>query len=140
MPAFGSRKHARFGAEKRQAFRSKANAPAIIQTTATRMPVTISDISATGARVVSSHKPPSRQDVQLYVNGLWFFGRIAWRREWAFGVKFEEGIHDYSPAEIHEAVEEATAQNNKFDREAVLSELMNKEPSRDESAEKADAS
>lgn len=140
MPAFGNRKLAKFGAEKRRAVRFKANAPAIIQTTASRMPVTISDISATGARVVSSHKPPFRQDVRLYVNGLWLFGRIAWRRERAFGVKFEDGLHDFSPAEIHEAVEEATAQNNAFDREAVLSELMNKEPSSGESAEKTSAS
>ena len=139
MAGFGNRKPLRSGTEKRRAFRSKANAPAIVQTTATRMPVTISDISATGARVVSSRMPPTRQDVQLYVNGLWLFGTIAWRREKAFGVKFEDGLHDYSPGEIHEAVEQATEQNTEFDREAVLSELMNQEPSDNHNAEEANA-
>lgn len=140
MSAFGKRKQQQVSGEKRRAPRSKTNAPAIVQTTASRLPVTISNLSATGARVVSSGFPPTRQDVRLYVNGLWLFGRIAWRREKAFGVKFEKGLHDYSPAEIHKAVEEASAQNDEFDREAVLSELMNKEPSGGESAKKASAS
>jgi PilZ domain len=140
VPAFGKRKPAGVGGEKRRASRSIANAPAIIETTATRLPVTISDISATGARLVSFGSPPHRQDVRLYVNGLWLFGRIAWRRERAFGVKFEQGIDVYSPAEIHKAVEEASANNGGFDREAILSELMNKESSGDESSQKETSS
>lgn len=140
MSAFGNKKPEHVGGEKRRASRSKANAPAIVQTTASRLPVTISDISATGARVVSSGSPPSRQDVRLYVNGLWLFGRIAWRREKAFGVEFEEGLNEYSPTELHKAVEEASARNDDFDREAVLSELINKESCGDESANKVSAS
>lgn len=134
MTAFGKKKHEQVAREKRRALRSKTNAPAIIQTTASQIPVMISDISATGARLVAFGAPPSRQDVQLFVNGLRLFGRIAWRREKAFGVHFDEELHDYSPAEIHQAVEEACAQNYDFDREATLSALLNKEPSSDESA------
>lgn len=137
MSAFGKRKIEQAEREKRRAPRSKANAPAIIQTTASRLTCVISDISATGARVVSSDSPPSRQDVRLYVNGLWLFGRIAWRREKAFGVKFEESLNDFSPADLHKAVQEASAHNDDFYRESVLSELMNKQPSRDESESKA---
>lgn len=115
--------------EKRIAPRFKANAPALIQTTASQLPVTISDISATGARVVSSGPPPSRQDVRLYVNGIWLFGRIAWRRERAFGVKFDDGFNNYCPDELQKAVAEASVHGNEFDREAILSNLVNKEPS-----------
>lgn len=117
----------RSGGEKRQAPRYKANAPAIVQTTASQLHVTISDISANGARVVSSGSPPTRQDVRLYVNGIWLFGRIAWRRERAFGVKFESDLSDHSPAELHKAVVEASVHNDTFDREAVVLELLNKE-------------
>jgi hypothetical protein len=78
--------------------------------------------------------------VRLYVNGFWLFGRIAWRRERAFGVKFEQGLDVYSPAEILKAVEEASAQKGGFDREAILSELMNKESSGDESSKKESSS
>lgn len=128
MVGFGNRKSGGAGGEKRRAARVKANAPAIIQTTASQLPVTIVNISATGARLVASGAPPSRQDVKLYVNGLWLFGRIAWRREKAFGVMFEDELHEYSPAEIHTAVEEASAQNAEFYREAVLNALMNEDP------------
>lgn len=134
MTAFGKKKPEHVVREKRRALRSKTNAPAIIQTTASQYPVMISDISATGARLVAVDAPPSRQDVQLSVNGLRLFGRIAWRREKAFGVHFDQKLHDYSPAEIIEAVEQACAQNYEFDREATLSALLNKEPSSDESA------
>lgn len=132
MTAFGKKKLEQVVCEKRRALRLKTNAPAIVQTTASQLPVTISDISATGARLVAFGSPPSRQDVQLYVNGLWLFGRIAWRREKAFGVHFDEELHDYSSTEIHEAVENACAQNHVFDREATLLALLNKELSSEE--------
>ena len=129
MKGFGNKTQVIARRENRRATRMNANAPAIIQTTASCLAVTIVNISASGARLIASHHPPSRQDVQLKVNGLSLFGRIAWRREKAFGVRFDEALHNYSPAEIHEAVEEASAHNNEFDREAVLRELMNKAPS-----------
>lgn len=135
MSDFGKKNKVQQSGEKRIAPRFKANAPALIQTTASQLPVTISDISATGARVVSSGPPPSRQDVRLYVNGIWLFGRIAWRREKAFGVKFDDGINDYCPDELHKAVAEASMHGNEFDREAILSDLANKEPSRLEEIE-----
>lgn len=125
MSCFGKRNSLRVVGEKRRAARSKANAPAIVQTTASQLKATIVDISATGARLIATDHPPSRQDVQLYVNGLWIFGRIVWRRGKAFGLKFDEDLHDYSSSEIHEAVEEATALNHDFDREAVLAPLLN---------------
>ena len=128
MAGFGNKMKVIARRENRRANRMNANAPAIIQTTASRLAVTIVNISASGARLIASDHPPSRQDVQLKVNGLSLFGRIAWRREKAFGVRFDETLHDYSPAEIHEAVEEASAHNSEFDREAVLRDLMNKPP------------
>lgn len=134
MDVFGRKKPEQVVREKRRAIRSKTNAPAIIQTTASQYPVMISDISATGARLVAFDAPPFRQDVQLFVNGLRLFGRIAWRREKAFGVHFDERLHGYTSAEILEAVEEACAQNYEFDREATLSALLNKGPGSGESA------
>lgn len=128
MAGFGNKKQEIARREKRRAARATANAPAIIQTTATRLPVTIVNISASGARLIASDHPPSRQDVQLKVNGLSLFGRIAWRRDKIFGVRFDEALHEYSPAEIHDAVEEASTQNSEFDRDAALRELMNKLP------------
>lgn len=127
MSNFGKMQRRQIVSEKRRAPRHKANAPAIIQTTVSQFDVTISDVSASGARVVSRCAPPSRQDVRLYVNGLWLFGRIAWRREKAFGIKFDEGLNDHSPTELQNAVAQASASNYQFDREAVLSELTNKE-------------
>lgn len=128
MTGFGNKMQVVARREKRRATRMNANAPAIIQTTASRLAVTIVNISASGARLITSDYPPSRQDVQLKVNGLSLFGRIAWRRDKTIGMRFDEALHNYSPAEIHEAVEEASALNNEFDREAVLKELMNKVP------------
>ncbi len=134
MSSFGKLMPERSCREKRRSLRHKANAPAIVQTTASQLSVIISDISETGARVVSFGPPPARQYVRLYVNGIWLFGRIAWRREKAFGIQFEEGLCDYSPAELQKAVAEASANSSRFDREAILSELMNKAPSSDERA------
>jgi hypothetical protein len=128
MTGFGNKIQVIARRENRRAHRVNANAPAVVQTTACQFAVTIVNISASGARLIASDHPPSRQDVQLKVNGLSLFGRIAWRRQKAFGVRFDDALHDYSPAEIHEAVEEASAHNYDFDREAVLSELMNKVP------------
>lgn len=128
MAGFGNKRQEILRREKRRAARMNANAPAIIQTTASRLHVTIINISASGARLIASEYPPSRQDVQLKVNGLSLFGRIAWRRDKTFAVRFDEALHEYSTAEIHSAVEEASAQNSQFDREAVLRALMNKLP------------
>lgn len=126
MSGFRKRNNGQPSDEKRKAPRFKANAPALIQTTASQLPVTISDISVTGARVVSSAPPPSRQDVRLYVNGIWLFGRIAWRREKVFGVKFDDSLNDYCPDELKKAVVEASMHRDEFDREATLSGLYNK--------------
>lgn len=126
MSSFGKLMPERPCHEKRSSLRRKANAPAIVQTTASQLSVLITDISATGARVVSYGQPPSRQYVRLYVNEIWLFGRIAWRRGKAFGIQFDEGLCDYSPAELEKAVADATANSARFDREATLSELMNK--------------
>jgi hypothetical protein len=130
---FGRKKLEQVVREKRRAIRSKTNAPAIIQTAASQYKVKISDISATGARLIAFDAPPSRQDVQLFVNGLRLFGRIVWRRGEAFGIQFDERLHDYTYAEILEAVEEARDQNCDFDREATLSVLLNKELGSEES-------
>ena len=120
------RKTERATGEKRRAVRVKTNAPAIVQTTSSQGTVMIVDISATGARLIALGAPPCRQDVKIYVNGLWLFGRIAWRRGKAFGVTFEHGLHEHSAAEILAAVEESSEQNVEFDRESVLVSLMNK--------------
>lgn len=126
MSGFGRLKPVRATAEKRRAPRRQTNVPGIIQTTAWQFEVTISDVSATGVRVVSRYTPPSRQDVRLYVNGLWLFGRIAWRRGAAFGIKFDEALNSHSPAELENAVNEASAYPPQFDREAALSDLANR--------------
>jgi len=101
----------------------------MIQTTASRIPVTIVNISASGARFVASNPLPSRQDLMLYVNGISLFGRIIWRRDSTFAMKFEEGLHEHSPAEIFKAVDEQSARSSAFDREATLAALMNPQSS-----------
>ncbi len=76
----------------------------------------------------------------MYVNGIWLFGRIVWRKEKAFGIKFEEEMSDYTPAELREVVEQASTHSGEFDREAVLSELVNKQSSGDERSMNENAS
>ncbi len=114
--------------EKRRAKRLPANAPAIVQTTASRLQVTIVNISVSGARLVTEEEPPDRQDVQVIINGVCLFGRITWRRDKTFAVKFEEGLQGHPPAEILRAVEEANVPRYEFDREEVLAALANRPP------------
>lgn len=125
---FGNRQTAGAMREKRRARRANVNAPAVVQTTAARLHATIVNISASGARLVASDCPPSRQDVQIVVNGVRLFGRIAWRRDKAFGVKFDDGIQDYTAAQILRAVEEASVPVYEFDRDAILAGLANQQP------------
>ena len=114
--------------EKRRATRLNANAPAVVQTTAYQLSATIVNISSSGARLIAQDRPPPRQDVQVIVNGLYLFGRIAWRRDKAFGVRFDEGSHGYTPDQIYQAVEEANVPNYEFDRDVILSSLINRDP------------
>lgn len=131
MSGFGRYKPVQATRDKRRAPRRQTNVPGIIQTTASQFEVTISDVSATGVRVVSRYTPPSRQDVRLYVNGLWLFGRIAWRRGSAFGIKFDEALNSHSPAELEKAVNEASPHTPQFDREAALADLANRNRTKD---------
>jgi len=125
MPHFGRKKIHASQIEKRKAERSSAGVVADVQTPASREPVTIVDISASGARLKSSNYPPSRQDVQLNVNGLAVFGSIVWRRDNLFGLRFDQALNEYSPEEIQEAVKTAEAERDPFDREAALQSLLN---------------
>ncbi|MDC8755961.1 PilZ domain-containing protein [Erythrobacter sp. sf7] len=125
MTRFGRRKSAISPREKRRSERLKANSPAFVETPASRQTVTVIDYSATGVRLISSSPPPSRRDVCLNVNGLAIFGTIAWRWDKSFGIKFEETLNDFDPAELQKALEEAQIFGREFDREAVLSELAN---------------
>lgn len=125
---FGKKPPAAATREKRGAKRSPANAPAIVQTTASRLKVTIVNISISGARLITEEGVPDRQDVQVIVNGVCIFGRITWRRDKTFAVKFEEGLQGHSRAEILRAVEEANVPRYEFDREEVLSALANRPP------------
>lgn len=126
MTRFGRRRSAMITREKRRAERSKANAPAIVETPASRLAVTVVDFSATGARLTVAASPPSRQDVCLNINGLALFGTIAWRKDNSFGIKFEESVKAFHPEEIQRALNEAELLGRDFDRESVLQELANK--------------
>ena len=126
---FGKRQPALANHEKRRAARSSVNAPAVVQTTAFHLQTTIVNISATGARLIAEDRPPPRQDVLLVVNGIDLFGKIVWRRNNAFGIKFEDDLHDYSPDEILQAVKEASIPIYEFDRDVILANLVNQEPS-----------
>jgi len=117
--------------EKRKSERVPIKSPAFVETPASRQSVTVVDYSATGVRLTSSSPPPSRRDVCLNINGLAIFGTIAWRRDNCFGIKFEESLNDFEPAELEAALEEAQVYGREFDREAVLKELANKEPDKD---------
>lgn len=123
---FGKRRAEVSVREKRRARRSDVNTPALVQTTAYRLRATIVSISASGARLIVSDRPPPRQDVQIIVNGLYLFARIVWRRDNAFGVMFENGNNGYSPAEIYRAVEDASEPIYELDRDIILSSLLNR--------------
>lgn len=124
MTGFGRRRSALAPREKRRAKRAKANAPAFVETPASRDTVTLVDFSATGARVIGSSPPPSRQDVWLNVNGLALFGTIIWRKDYSFGVRFEHTMNDCRLSEINKAIQQAETYAGNFDREAVLQEIL----------------
>lgn len=125
MTRFGRKKAKPTLHEKRRAERSSAGVTADVETPASRKPVTIVDISAGGARLLSSNSPPSRQDVQLNVNGLSVFGSIVWRKDNFFGLRFEEELNEHGSDEIQQAVQDAEAERSTFDRESVLQKLVN---------------
>ncbi|WP_296722783.1 PilZ domain-containing protein [Erythrobacter sp.] len=124
MTVFGRRRSALAPREKRRAERAKANAPAFVETPASRDTVTVVDFSATGARVIGSSPPPSRQDVWLNVNGLALFGTIVWRKDNSFGVRFEPSMNECDPSELSEAIQKAEFYAGAFDREAVLQGIL----------------
>lgn len=126
MTGFGRKKYTLTPHEKRRSPRSKACAPAVVETPASRDTVTIVDFSATGARLVGSSPPPSRRDVWLSVNGLALFGTIAWRKDNYFGFKFDDSVNELDPAKIQQAFREAEIHGGQFDRDAVLRQLANK--------------
>jgi len=125
MTRFGRKKANPALREKRRAERSSAGVIADVETPASREPVTIVDISAGGARLLSSNTPPARQDVQLNVNGLSVFGAIVWRKDNSFGLRFEDSLNDHGSDEIQQAVKDAEAERSAFDRESVLEKLAN---------------
>lgn len=135
MSGFGQKKMVREMQEKRRSKRSKARALATVHTPASTEPVTVVDVSESGARLIGSPPRPSRRDVQLRVNGLTMFGTVAWRKEDSFGLEFDQSLNEYGSNEIHRAVREAGAASPEFDREAVLQELQNQAFNKEESEE-----
>jgi hypothetical protein len=141
MTRFGRKKTKPVIREKRRTERSSADVIADVETPASREPVTILDISAGGARLLSSSTPTSRRDVQLSVNGLSVFGAIVWRKENCFGLRFDDALNEYGPDEIQQAVKDAEVKTSAFDREAVLQKLANQpatKAKRDRKRSKAD--
>lgn len=126
MTHFGRRQTAITANQKRKYERLEANSSAFVDTPASRQPVTVVNYSPTGVGLTGSSPPPLRRDVCLNINGLAIFGAIAWRRGNSFGLKFEEGLNEFDPADLQKALEEARLFDREFDREAVLKELANK--------------
>ncbi|MEQ5789301.1 PilZ domain-containing protein [Erythrobacter sp. NFXS35] len=124
MSGFGRKRSALAPREKRRAERLKASSPAFVETPASREAVTVVDFSATGARVIGSCLPPSRRDVWLNVDGLALFGTIVWRKDYCFGIRFDESVNQYNPDDVKRALEQAELYATSFDREAVLQEIL----------------
>ena len=125
MTRFGRKKTNLALREKRRAERSSVGVIGDVETPASREPVTIVDISAGGARLRSANSPPSRQDVQLNVNGLSVFGSVVWRKDNHFGLRFEYALNEHGSDEIQQAVKDAEVERSPFDRESVLQKLAN---------------
>lgn len=123
---FGKRRPGVSTREKRRAKRTSVNAPVVVETTAGTFHATIVNVSASGARLVTSEWSPRRQDVQIIVGGIHIFGRIAWCRDKIFAVKFEEGLHEHTSEEIYQAIVDASMPIYALDREAMLIDLVNK--------------
>ena len=131
MSGFGRKNLNTDRREKRRAERVHAQAPAHVETPASRDAVTIADFSSSGARLLTSGLPPSRRDVFLDVNGLRLYGTIIWRRDNSFGLRFEETLPDCNLDELRNALEEASLYGGHFDRDTVLAVLANKVPEGD---------
>ena len=78
--------------QKRRAPRAKLLMAACIQQGGRRLPVTLRDLSATGALVESDHCPETGSRVVFHKNELAVPGRIAWSKDRRAGIAFDASL------------------------------------------------
>ena len=128
MSGFGRKQQPRAVYEKRKSERSVTTASATLVTTADRRSVTLVDISKGGAGLRAGSAPERGRDVQLRVGGHTLFGRVWWKKDGAFGLRFDETLSEEAWRTVVEAIRAVAAQECALAREVALAALSNKPP------------
>ncbi|WAT17872.1 PilZ domain-containing protein [Aurantiacibacter sp. MUD11] len=91
MSGFGRKRIGRSG-NQRACERADVALPANLHTSVHRHPVDLTDVSATGAQVISERVPALGSFVQLQVRGSTVFGTVAWARQGSCGIEFDKAL------------------------------------------------
>ncbi|WP_296722764.1 PilZ domain-containing protein [Erythrobacter sp.] len=126
MSDLGQNKAVEAMLEKRTSQRAATAASAIVLTNACRVDAAVADLSSGGAGLIGSTPPREGQEVQIRMGGHTLFGAVAWQKDSAFGVTFEDtlGNHDWSI--IDEIVRLAEAEKRRAEQGLIPDELPNK--------------
>ena len=126
MSGFGKKRIVHAPPEKRKATRSSVEAGAIVMTTASRLSAVMIDISASGAGLSGCVPPQRGRDVEVLIGGHALFGQVVWRRDEAFGVKFEVPLTHDELAAIDAAIRQVTEQERIATCEIAILGSVNK--------------
>jgi hypothetical protein len=76
----------------RRAPRFPTKLEAILRVGRRRMPITIGDISRTGAMISGRHLPPCGERVALLAEGLEVLATVVWREDESCGLDFHDAV------------------------------------------------
>lgn len=111
--------------EQRASGRSAARLPAILETPAARLSVTLVNVSRGGACVKGTNLPKAGRFAKLRVGGVSAFGEIVWREGGACGLRFDKKLKAEDAEDLHQAAQESAAEGMSVEHRRAMDAWLN---------------